>query len=158
MGHQHVAARTLGDVAFMLIGVPEAPALDDQRLDGVHRRLIATGLMADVVQQLVRVHVVVQVAAFRGADHLRRAFHDLAALRGRGPACGVGGYQMFQRAAGLNQIHVIRQLDHRYAQAAPGFLADQAGRHHAQQRFPQRRSPQTGFFNQICFHHRAARF
>ncbi|MNI61627.1 hypothetical protein D3C73_1169080 [compost metagenome] len=64
---------------------------------------------------------------------------------------------MLQRAASLDQVHVVRQLDHRYAQTAPRFLADESCRHHAQQRFPQGRTPQASFFNQIRFHDRAAR-
>ncbi|KAG1319570.1 hypothetical protein G6F63_014672 [Rhizopus arrhizus] len=102
-------------------------------------------------------HVFIQVAAFRGADHLRRAVHDLGALRGRGAPRRAGGDQLLQCAAGLDQVHVVRQLDHRHAQAPPGLLADQPGRHHAQQRLAQRRAPQAGLFHQIRFHDRAAR-
>ena len=68
-------------------------------------------MMGDEVQLMVGQHVVVEVAARCGLHHVFRTPHDGLALRRGGAACGVGGQQALQHAAGLDHVQVIGQVD-----------------------------------------------
>ena len=149
-----MAAGAFGDFAFVLVAVPEAAALHDQRDHGFDGGEVAAGGVVDVVQRLVCGHVFVQVAALAGGDHFFGAQHQVFALLRAGAARGAGGDELLEHAAGFDHIEVVDHVDGRDRQPPARLLHDQADRDHAHQRLAHGGAAELGHLGQFGLHHR----